>query len=203
MSISSKINRSPAALLARVHVLIIDNDANIVALMRQVLTTLGFSNVHGALDGFQAVQVMRKQKIDLIITDWELRPITERTLGSIPANPIIHDGNWEQVPKDGSCFVRFLRGAKASPNPYLPIIMMTSEVLRNHVEYARDAGVDEILLKPVSAESLCRRIATVMERPQPFVTSRLYKGPCRRRQRQLPPDNTERRVRDVKIIKFA
>jgi two-component system chemotaxis response regulator CheY len=203
MSITSRVTRNPATLLAKVHIMVIDNDASIVELMREVLTTLGFPNVYGALDGFQAVNLMRKQKIDLIITDWELRPINERTLGSLGANPIMQDTDPDQLPNDGACFVRFLRGAKSSPNPDLPVIMMTSDILKNHAEYARDAGVDEVLPKPVSAEDLCRRIAAVIERPQPFVTSQQYKGPCRRRERLSPPNNAERRVHDIKIVKFA
>lgn len=184
--------------------LVIDNDEKILELMINVLSKLGFTNVVSARDGFEAVELVKKKKIDLIITDWELQPrsATDRS-GGVPPNPVILAEDWDPVaPKDGACFVKYLRGSKHSPNPFIAVIMLTGLALRRNVEYARDAGVNEVVLKPVSAESLCRRINYVIDDRRHFITAENYRGPCRRRQ-TFAHTGEERRKRDVRVYKYG
>ena len=100
-----------------------------------------------------------------------------------------------------SC-LRYLRNSKRSPNPFLSVIMLTGPAIRQNIEHARDSGVNEIILKPITAESLCDRIKKVIENTLPFITADNYRGPCRRRKTTEPPNQQERRKRDIKIIKY-
>jgi CheY-like chemotaxis protein len=197
----SVFSKTPIAILGKTRLLVVDQDARNAALMSNVLNTLGFSNVHAATNGFEAVDVIRDKKIDLVITDWDLNsPVSG--VEQIPDNPIVVSERWTPVPpSNGAYFVRYLRNSKYSPNPYIPVIMLTGMALRSNIEYARDSGVDEVLLKPVTAESLCSRISMVVDHNVPFVTSDGYKGPCRRRRQEPLNGAPDRRKKDIVLIK--
>ena len=72
-------------------------------------------------------------------------------------------------PMDGLEFTRDVRTRRDSPNPFVPIIMITGHTEKHRVEAARDAGVTEFLAKPITAQSLFSRIAEIVERPRAFV----------------------------------
>ncbi|MDA0664423.1 MAG: response regulator, partial [Proteobacteria bacterium] len=82
---------------------------------------------------------------------------------------------------DGIDFTRMVRSAADSPNPFVPIIMLTSHTARTRVMEARDVGVTEFLAKPITANGLYTRIATIIEHPRQFVRKSVYFGPDRRR----------------------
>jgi len=88
-------------------------------------------------------------------------------------------------PVDGVEFTRLVSNAGDSPNPFLPIIMLTGHAERARVEEARDSGVTEFVVKPVTARSVLDRLNAVIMRPRPFVRTADYFGPDRRR-RQDP-----------------
>ena len=81
---------------------------------------------------------------------------------------------------------------------HVPIIMMTGYTELHRVIEARDAGVTEIIAKPVSLRSLYSRIVAVIERPRPFIRTPNYFGPDRRR-RQIPIDFEDRRLTSRQI----
>jgi CheY-like chemotaxis protein len=66
-------------------------------------------------------------------------------------------------PLDGLDFVRLVRIAKDTPNPYIPIIMLSGYTEHRRVTEARDAGVNEYLAKPISAKSIYQRITSIIE----------------------------------------
>jgi DNA-binding response OmpR family regulator len=76
-----------------------------------------------------------------------------------------------------------VRTSQASPNPYVPIIMVTGHTERPRVEAARDAGVTDFLAKPITVNNLIARLAEIVERPRPFVKCETYFGPDRRRRK--------------------
>jgi DNA-binding response OmpR family regulator len=82
---------------------------------------------------------------------------------------------------DGIALTRHIRTSENSPNPFMPIIMVTGHTERARVEEARDAGVTEFLAKPVTPKNLYSRIAEIVERPRAFVRTESYFGPDRRR----------------------
>jgi CheY-like chemotaxis protein len=85
------------------------------------------------------------------------------------------------APMDGIAFTRHLRTSENSPNPFVPIIMITGHTERYRVEAARDAGVTEFLAKPLTPTNLYARIAEIVGRPRSFVRTGGYFGPDRRR----------------------
>ena len=88
---------------------------------------------------------------------------------------------------------RRLRTDPDSPNPYIPVIMMTGHTDRAKVMQARDAGVTEFLVKPISSRLLCQRLQAVIDRPRPFVRAKSFFGPDRRRRSSLDFGGEERR----------
>ena len=98
-----------------------------------------------------------------------------------------------------------MRNATSSPNPYIPIIMVTGHTERHRVEAARDAGVTEILAKPITAQNLFSRIGEIVDHPRPFVKSVDYFGPDRRRHRaedlcrSVPPPRRFRKRRGHRL----
>lgn len=191
------------ARLSKVGVLIVDNDSKILDLLKNVLERLGFQAIHTARDGFEGVQLLEKHRgnIDMVITDWELKPLNDLKAGDIEPNPVITT-DWElSPPSDGASFVRYLRSAPSSPNRYIPIIMLTGPTLMDNVEYARDSGVSEILKKPITAKVLCDRVISCIEHQRSFITAPTYKGPDRRR-RDTPVAEDRRKI-DIKVVKYA
>ncbi len=78
-------------------------------------------------------------------------------------------------------FIKEVRTNKRYPNPYVAVIMLTSYCERHHVIEARDAGVNEFLVKPISVKALYDRIVEVIEFSRSYVISSSFTGPCRRR----------------------
>jgi two-component system, chemotaxis family, chemotaxis protein CheY len=76
---------------------------------------------------------------------------------------------------------QMIRQPGANANPYVPIIMLTGHSEKKRVVAARDAGITEFLAKPISAKSLYQRILNVVANPRPFIKTKSYFGPDRRR----------------------
>ncbi|GAA0600528.1 response regulator [Caenispirillum bisanense] len=154
--------------LERLNFLCVDDNKHMRALVKTILHALGSKNVHEAADGADAFKELRHFPADIIICDWNMSPL------------------------DGLDFVRLVRTGKDSPNPFVPIIMLTGHTEMHRVIEARDAGVHEFLAKPISAKGLFSRIRSIIERPRPFIRAGLYFGPDRRR-RQIDWKGAERR----------
>jgi CheY-like chemotaxis protein len=137
--------------------LVVEDNAHMRTLLRSLLLALGMKNVYEAADGATGFEELRSRKPDFVMTDLSMKPV------------------------DGIEFTRMVRMGQDSPNPYVPIIMVTGHTERLRVEAARDAGVTEFLAKPITAQNLLLRIAEIVERPRPFVRCDAYFGPDRRR----------------------
>ena len=188
--------------IAKINVLLLDNDPKIIELMGNVLKTLGFEALHQAGDGYEGARILKDKYIDLVITDWDLRPVKEYP-DTIPDNSVIASEWGKFPPNNGASFVKCLRHSPMSPNPFVPVIMLTGPTQPNNILYARDAGVNEILMKPIVAEDLCERIIAIIDAPRAFITSDHYRGPCRRRKQVPWEGKEERRKLDIKVIKSA
>lgn len=143
--------------LSKLRVLVVDDSKNMRMLVKTILTAIGVQTVREAVDGTVGLAELRGGPIDVAIVDWVMEPM------------------------DGLEFVRTVRTAEDSPNPFLPIIMMTGHTERHRIFKARDAGVTEFLAKPITAKQLLMRLTNIIEHPRPFVRARGYFGPDRRR----------------------
>ena len=94
---------------------------------------------------------------------------------------------------DGLSFVRQVRQSENSPNPFVPIVLLTAHTELHHVCEARDAGMTEFLAKPISAKLVYDRLRMIIENPRPFVRAENFMGPDRRRHTQ-PLTGEDRRV---------
>jgi DNA-binding response OmpR family regulator len=87
-----------------------------------------------------------------------------------------------------------IRTSPESPNRFMPIIMLTGYTQHNHVVQARDTGANEFLAKPVSVNSILTRLLALIEHPRPYVRTKTYFGPCRRRHATDEYRGPERRL---------
>lgn len=143
--------------LSGVSVLVAEDNTFSRQLMRTTLRALTVADVREAKDGAEALEVTHQRQPDLVFIDWDLPHL------------------------DGIEFTRLIRTAADSPNPFLPVIMISAHATRFHVLAARDAGVNEYLVKPYSAAGLFSRMRAVIERPRRYVRTKTYFGPDRRR----------------------
>ncbi len=101
--------------------------------------------------------------------------------------------DWAMPIFDGLELTQMIRQPNANANPYVPIIMLTGHSERKRVIAARDAGITEFLAKPISAKALYQRILNVVINPRPFIKSKSYFGPDRRRNTVANYTGPERR----------
>ena len=101
--------------------------------------------------------------------------------------------DYHMQPLDGLDFVRLVRTGSDSPNPFVPIIMLSGHTEMKKIMEARDAGAHEYLAKPISARSLYARINSIISRPREFIKTKTFFGPDRRR-RAVSFNGSDRRV---------
>jgi len=137
--------------------LICDDNPHMRRILRTLLHSFGAREVYEAEDGATALEMYSHYVPDIVITDW--------------AMPIF----------DGLELAQMIRQPESKGNPYAPIIMLTGHSEKRRVTVARDAGVTEFLAKPISAKGLYQRILNVVASPRPFIKTKAYFGPDRRR----------------------
>lgn len=157
---------------SNLNILIVDDDPNIIKIVRTLLRNFGIKNADEAQDAAEAFEKLKRTGFDLVIVDYLMKPL------------------------DGVDFIRLVRTAKDSTNPTVPIIMLTAFAEERRVREARDAGVTEFLCKPVTAADLYQKLASIVQRPRPFVRDGSYVGPCRRRRDEPERKGPERRKKD-------
>jgi CheY-like chemotaxis protein len=126
-------------------------------LLRVLLQAMGCRQFQEAADGTAGLAQIAAARPDFILTDLSMAPM------------------------DGLDFTRAVRRLPDVADCVVPIIMVTGHTERRRIQAARDAGVSEILAKPVTPAGLLHRVEQIVLRPRPFVRSPAYAGPCRRR----------------------
>jgi len=152
--------------------LIVDDDANMRRLIWTILNSLGVKEAEMAGGAEQGYAKLSKFAADMVICDLRMDPL------------------------DGIEFTHMVRMRDDSPNIYLPIIILTGHAEMAAVENARDAGVNEFMTKPVSAQKLFEKIRNIIEKPRAYIRTKDYFGPDRRR-RQDPNYKGPQRRRDA------
>ncbi len=143
--------------LDSLQILLVDDNQHMRAITSAILQSAGFRRVREATDGAAALDILRDHPIDMAVVDFNMFPL------------------------DGVEFTRLVRNSPDSANPYLPIVMMTGHSEKSRVTEARDAGVTEFVVKPITAKTILERIQAAIYKPRPFVKTETYFGPCRRR----------------------
>lgn len=143
--------------LQDVRVLVVDDMKPMQDLLKAILIAFGFKKLYFAEDGDDAFHKFSYYDPDIIITDW-----------------MMHG-------ESGIEFTHRVRNDSRSPNPLVPIIMMSGFSAQMRVEQARDTGITEFLAKPFTAQDVYEKISQVIEKPRPFIQAHDFYGPDRRR----------------------
>ena len=149
-------------------ILLVDDNPHMRTIISAILKGLGVRDMLEAPDGRRALEVLRQWTPDVIFVDFLMQPM------------------------DGVDFTRAIRASTDKTVCFLPIIMLTGHAHRHRVAEARDAGVTEFMVKPITAKAVIDRLQAVIYRPRPFIKADPYFGPDRRRI-SGPPPGQERR----------
>src|SRR5580658_2469613 len=116
-------------------VLVVDDYSTMVRIIRNLLSQLGFADVDDAKDGASALEKMRIRRYGLVISDWNMEPMTGYDL---------------------------LKEVRADPGlGQVPFIMVTAESKTENVIAAKKAGVNTYIVKPFNAQTLKSKIESV------------------------------------------
>jgi DNA-binding response OmpR family regulator len=143
--------------LNRVTVLVVDSNVHTRNITCTILRGAGLKGVHTAESEADAIEYLRLQTPHLTIMEWEQNGV------------------------NGMLMTGRIRSGQIIDNRALPIILLTSRASLADVNAARQVGVNEYCIKPISAQVLMTRVNEVVFRPRDFVDSPEYVGPCRRR----------------------
>jgi len=124
------------ALDSNLSILIVDDYKTMLRIIRNLLKQLSFTNVDEASDGSEALAKLRDKDYGLVISDWNMQPMT------------------------GLDLLREVRADAALK--HLPFIMITAESKAENVVAAKEAGVNNYIVKPFNAETLKAKITSVL-----------------------------------------
>ena len=116
-------------------ILIVDDYKTMLRIIRNLLKQLGFDNVDEAMDGSSALQLLRGKSYGLIISDWNMEPMTGLQL----LKEVRADAKLKQI----------------------PFVMVTAESKTENVVAAKEAGVTNYIVKPFNAETLKSKLQAV------------------------------------------
>ncbi|MBB5751008.1 response regulator [Prosthecomicrobium pneumaticum] len=125
------------ALDLSIPVLVVDDYKTMVRIIRNLLKQIGFEDVDEAADGTEALSKLKERPYGLVISDWNMEPMTGYEL-------------LKQVRNDER-----LSG--------VPFIMVTAEAKSENVIAAKKAGVNNYIVKPFNAQTLKSKIETVFD----------------------------------------
>ena len=118
------------------NVLIVDDYKTMLRIIENLLKQLGFKNIHQATDGSSALKLLHEIPFGLTISDWNMQPMTG---------------------------LQLLKEVRADEKlKTLPFIMITAESKTENVVAAKEAGVNNYIVKPFNAETLKQKISSVL-----------------------------------------
>lgn len=118
------------------NILIVDDYKTMLRIIRNLLKQLGFENVDEATDGGAALVKIRERQYGLVISDWNMEPMTG---------------------------IELLREVRSDEKVnQTPFIMITAESKTENVVAAKQAGVNNYIVKPFNAETLKKKMSSVL-----------------------------------------
>lgn len=120
----------------KMNILVVDDYATMRRIIKNLLNQLGFTNIEQAADGAQALQILRATQIGLVVSDWNMEPMTGlQLLKEVRADAKLKD---------------------------LPFIMVTAESKTENIIAAKKAGVNNYIVKPFNAATLKSKLENVL-----------------------------------------
>ncbi|ACN16794.1 CheY [Desulforapulum autotrophicum HRM2] len=120
-----------------IKILIVDDFATMRRILKNILKQIGFKNILEADDGTTALEVLDRQSVDLIISDWNMPKMTGLEL---------------------------LKSVRASDRyKKTPFLMVTAEAQKQNVIEAVQAGVSNYVVKPFTAEAISEKLTKILK----------------------------------------
>ena len=154
-------------------VMLVEDNAHMRKLVREILSGFNIRNVRSFATAEESIKGMTIDSFDLAFIDLHLEEAS------------------------GIDLTRWIRNSKHSADRFLPIIMITGHSERNRVEQARDSGINEFLVKPISAQAIYDKLSQTIENPRSYINLDGYFGPDRRRRHNPEQAKACRRKDDV------
>ena len=118
-----------------IKILVVDDAPMIRRILKNLLKEMGFINIEEAEDGMVALQKLRSQKFDFVITDWNMPNLTG---------------------------IELVQEIRKDPNlKHLPIMMVTAEAKKENIILALKSGVNNYIVKPFTPESVKAKIEAI------------------------------------------
>ncbi len=159
--------------LRELNILVADSSKNFQTLVARILRNFGAERIIESRSGPDALDIVKRQKIDVLLCDVNLPEL------------------------DGFDLTKQIRQNDSLDNRTLPIFVLTSHTQANNVFRARDSGANMVVAKPVSPTILFDRLHWVAKSPRPFIETEGYFGPDRRFKIEGLPDGVGRRQDDL------
>jgi two-component system, chemotaxis family, chemotaxis protein CheY len=135
-SFTPGFQESPMSVDMNMNILIVDDYKTMLRIIENLLKQLGFKNIISATDGSEALRKLQEAPMGLVISDWNMQPMTGlQLLKEVRANDKL----------------------KATP-----FIMVTAESKTENVVAAKEAGVNNYIVKPFNAETLKMKLVSVI-----------------------------------------
>lgn len=163
----------------KITALIVEEAQEMFELTRAVLQTFGINHIISANTASSAYRKFSNYNPDLIILDW------------------LEDDSNNDENTTSMKLVKNIRKSPKSPNPFVPIIVMTGYSIQKNVELARDCGATEFIAKPYTAKTLYKKIENIIENPRIFIKSNNFFGPDRRRKNEPYTGVDRRKIRSM------
>jgi two-component system, chemotaxis family, chemotaxis protein CheY len=164
--------------LKHLRVLIVGGRPHAVTTLRTAFGLIGMGHVDAAQESPRALQHLRERSCDAVFCDEEAGEV------------------------DGLSFALAARKAPGVLNPMLPIFLVCTAPKRRQVEGARDDGLTDVLVRPISASTIVRKLRIAVQAPRPFILAGNFFGPDRRstgRTRFFGPDRRKRTPKKLKV----
>ena len=119
-------------------ILTVDDFSTMRRIVRNILRQLGFNNISEAEDGVAALDILKNQDIDFVVTDWNMPNMSGLQL-------------LQAIRTDDTL-------------KHIPVLLVTAEALKDNVVEAVKAGVNGYIVKPFTPETLKEKIDAIFDK---------------------------------------
>src|SRR5689334_16804945 len=131
-------------------ILIVEGKAGDAKLLRSVLINVGVGSVTIAGHTERALDLLRSAEFQAVFCDGALAPL------------------------DAVAFTIALRRSEAVRNPRVPVFMVSDRAYRSQVEAGRDSGINDFIVRPLSTETIRRKLVAVLSSPKNFIQNAAF-----------------------------
>lgn len=119
-------------------ILVVDDFSTMRRIVKNLLQDIGFSNMSEAENGQAALNLLRSQPFDFVVTDWNMPGMTG---------------------------IELLKNIRSDPAlAKIPVLMVTAEAKREQIVEAAQSGVNGYIIKPFTADTLKEKLSKIFER---------------------------------------